>query len=137
MIREYVQLTDIVIDIQQRETGSSLASGLVTELRELADTYGVDGSPYWLLPIFSAVQRGRIISPPVYFERESSDPYSYLFELAMLLNWKFEHPGEYEAIEFPRLGWQIYLCHETYSPTTGAAGSSYEVTPLVAAERTT
>lgn len=129
-----MQLTDIIVDIQQRETGAPLAGELVAELRELADTYGVDENPRWLLPIFSAVQQGHAVSPPIFFEREGSDPHSYLFELAMLLHWRFEHPGEYDAIEFPRLGWRIYLCHETHSATTGVAGSSYEVTRLGASE---
>jgi len=130
-----VQLTDIVVDIQQRETGAQLASDLVTELRELADTYGVEDNPRWLLPIFAAVQQGHAISPPVFFQRESSDPHSYLFELALLLHWNFDHPGEYDAIELPRLGWRIYLCHETHSPVTGVSGSSYEVTRLETQEK--
>lgn len=124
----------MIIDVQQRETGALLDAGLVAELRELADTYDVDANPRWLLPMFAAVQQDRAISPPVFFERESSDSQSYLFEVAMLFHWKFEHPGEYDAIEFPRLGWRIYLCHETHSPTTGVAGSSYEVTRLGASE---
>jgi hypothetical protein len=130
MIGHAVALTDIVIDIQQRETGAALAPELVAELRELAETYGVDDDPRWLLPVFSAVQRGQAISPPVFFERESSDPHSYLLEVGLLLRWKFEHPGEYDAIELPRLGWRIFLGHEAISPTTGRGGSTYEVTPL-------
>ena len=123
-------LSDIVIDLQQRETGDRLAPDLVAELRELADTYGVEENPRWLLPVFSAVQRGQAISPPVFFERESSDPHTYLLELAMLLDWRFEHPGEYDALELPGLGWRVFLSHEAISPTTGRGGSTYEVTPL-------
>ena len=123
-------LTDIVIEIQQRETGAPLANDLVAELRELADTYGVEDDPRWLLPVFTAVQQGHTILEPVFIECESSDPDSYLFELAVLLQWKFEHPGEYDAIEFPRLGWRIYLSREARSLTTGRGGSTYKVTPL-------
>ncbi len=123
-------LTDVVIDIHQRETGEPLAADVVAELRELADTYGVDEDPRWLLPVFTAVQRGQAISPPVFFERESSDPHTYLLELALLLGWKFDHPGEYDAIELPRLGWRIFLGHEAISPTTGRGGSTYQVSPL-------
>ena len=123
-------LTDVVIDIHQRETGEPLAEDLVAELRELADAYGVDDEPRWLLPVFTAVQRGQEITPPVFFERESSDPHSYLLELALLLRWKFDHPGEYDDIEFPRLGWRVYVSHEAISPTTRRGGSSYEVSRL-------
>lgn len=130
MIRGVVTLTDIVIDIQQRETGAPLAADVVAELRELATDYGVEGDPRWLLPVFAAVQHGQAISSPVFFERESSDPHSYLFEIATLLRWRFEHPGEYDAIEFPKLGWRIHLSHEAISPATGRGGSAYQVTPL-------
>jgi hypothetical protein len=47
-----------------------------------------------------------------------------------LLRWKYESEGEYNLIEFPKLGWRIYISNETSSPTTGRGGSEYEVTPL-------
>jgi hypothetical protein len=124
-----MSLTDIIVDIQQRETGAPLTDALIGELRELADTYGVETNPRWLLPIFAAVQHGRAIPSPVFFEFEGSDPHSYLFELALLLGWKFEHPGEYDAIEFPGLGWRIFISHEA-SSADGKSGSKYVVVPL-------
>ena len=123
-------LTDILIDIQQRETGVPLAGDVATELRELADTYSVEDDPRFLLPIFAAVQQDRAISPPVFFEFEGSDPHSYLAEAAELLRWNFESEGEYTQIEFPNLGWRVYISHESRSPVTGRGGSDYEVTPL-------
>jgi hypothetical protein len=38
--------------------------------------------------------------------------------------------GEYESIEFPKLGWRIYISNESHSPTTGRGGSMYQVTAL-------
>jgi hypothetical protein len=125
-------LTDIIVDIQQRETGAPLEEAVVAELREIADTYDVDRSPSWLEPIFTAVQQGRAISPPVFFEFEGSDPHSYLAEAAELLHWQFESEGEYTLIAFPRLGWRIYISHEASSPT-GKSGSKYDVAPITKA----
>lgn len=123
-------LTDIVIDIHQRETGVPLSEALVAELRELAGTYGVDEDPRWLLPIFAAVQQGSEIAQPVFIESDDTDPDSYLFELATMLNWKFDHPGEYDAVEFPRLGRRIYVSREARSPISGQGGSTYKVTAI-------
>jgi hypothetical protein len=61
---------------------------------------------------------------------ENSDPYSYLGEVEALLGWKYEDEGECQLIEFPKLGWRIYISNETHSPTTGRAGSEYQVTAL-------
>lgn len=123
-------LTDILIDIQQRETGAPVAAERVAELRQLAEEFGVEDKPPWLLSMFKAVQQGQVVSPPIFFELEDSDPYSYLAEVAPLLRWKYESEGEYNLIEFPKLGWRIYISNETSSPTTGSGGSEYEVTPL-------
>ncbi len=123
-------LSDLVIAIHQRETGAPLSDAQIHELRELADEYGVDTDPRWLLPLFTAIQRGEAVPTPVFFERAGSDPHSYLFELALTLRWKSEHQGEYDEIELPKLGWRIYLSHEARSPTTGRGGSNYTVTRL-------
>lgn len=123
-------LTDILIDIQQRETGAPVASDVATQLRELAVEFGVEGNPCWLLPIFEAVQQGRVVLPPVFFERENSDPYSFLGEVEALLGWKSEDEGESQQIDFPRLGWRVYISNESHSPITGRGGSQYQVTPL-------
>lgn len=122
-------LTEIAIDIHQRETGTQLTEELAAELRDLAETCGVESNPRWLLPLLSAVQEGHVISPPVFVEFEDSDLHTYLLELGLLLHWKFEHPGEYDAIEFPRLGWRIYVSHEASSPA-GKPGSKYDVARL-------
>jgi len=122
-------LTDILIDIQQRERGAPLAPELILELRELAREFGVEEGPPWLLSMFLAVQHGRAVDPPVFFEFEGSDPYSYLAEVASLLGWKYESEGEYNNIEFPKLGWRIYISNEASSPT-GKSGSKYDVAPL-------
>jgi len=125
-------LTDVLIGIHQRETGAPLSPDMIDELRELAETYNVDTHPGWLLPIFEAVEQGREVSPPIFFEREDSDPYSYLVEVAGLLGWKAEFEGEYEQIDLPVLGWRIYICNEARSPTTGRGGSTYQITRLSA-----
>jgi hypothetical protein len=127
-----VTLTDTLIEIQQREHGAPLAAGVIAELRELALEFGVEDNPRWLLPIFRAVQEGHAVSPPVFFEREGSDPHSYLAEVAALLQWKYESEGEYNLIDFPVLGWRIYISHESRSPITGGGGSEFQVTPLPA-----
>jgi hypothetical protein len=125
-------ITDILIEIQQRETGSPLAADVQKELRDLALEFGVEGNPRWLLPVFEAVQSGRAVSPPVFFERDDSDTHSYLAEVRILLRWKAVNEGEYELIDFPNLGWRVYLGHESASPTNGVSGSEYQVTPLSA-----
>lgn len=122
-------LTDILIDIQQRETGTPLTAECVAELRELAREFHVEDGPPWLLSMFQAVQRGHAVSPPQFFDRENSDPYSYMGEVAELLSWEYENEGEYEIIAFPKLGWRIYISNEASSPT-GQAGSKYDVAPL-------
>ena len=125
-------LTDIIVDIQQRESGASLGEEVITQLREIADTYDVDRNPRWLEPIFNAVQHGRAISPPIFFEFENSDPHSFLAEAAELLHWHFESEGEYTLIAFPRLGWRIYISNEASSPS-GKSGSKYDVAPITSA----
>jgi hypothetical protein len=125
-----VTITDILIDIQQHETGAPLDSDVTTQLRELAVEFGVEDNPGWLLPIFEAVRNSHAILSPVFFEKESSDPSSYLAEVEALLKWKYEDEGEYESIEFPKLGWRIYISNESHSPTTGRGGSTYQVTAL-------
>ncbi len=122
-------LTDILVDIQQRETGLLLPPERIIELRELAAEFGVEDKPPWLLSMFSAIQHGQAISLPVYFYMENSDPYSYIGEIAALLGWKYDNEGEYEVIAFPNLGWRIYISHEALSPA-GKSGSEYAVTPL-------
>ena len=123
-------LTDIVVDIQTRETGKPIASDLIARLRDLADEYGMDENPAWLLPIFDAVQRDRVISPAVFFERSGSDPHSYLYELIQLFHWKGKQPGEYILIEFPKLGLRVYISHEAYDASSKRSGSSYEIARL-------
>jgi hypothetical protein len=76
------------------------------------------------------VEQGREVLSPVFFERENSDAYSYLVEVAELLKWKAEFEGEYEVIEFPGIGWRIYISNESSSPITGRGGSEYRVTRL-------
>jgi hypothetical protein len=125
-------ITDILIDIQQRETGLPLAPDAQKELRDLAVEFGVEDNPRWLLPVFEAVRLGRTVSPPVFFERDNSDTHSYLAEVRVLLRWKAVNEGEYELIDFPNLGWRIYLGHESASPITGKSGSEYQVTSLPA-----
>jgi hypothetical protein len=122
-------LTDILIDIQQRETGAPIPKERVAELRELAAEFAVEDKPPWLLSMFKAVQQGQAVSSPVFFERENSDPYSYMGEAAELLGWKYGNEGEYEVVEFTNLGWRIYISNEASSPT-GKSGSKYVVTPL-------
>ena len=122
-------LTDIIVDLQQRETGAPLDEAVVARLWEIADTYDVDRNPRWLEPIFTAVQQDRAVSPPVFFEFENSDPHSYLAEVADQLHWHFESDGEYTLIAFPRLGWRIYISNEASSPI-GKSGSKYDVAPI-------
>jgi hypothetical protein len=55
MKREDVTITDILIDIQQREAGAPLASDVKAQLHELAVEFGVENNPRWLLPMFEAV----------------------------------------------------------------------------------
>lgn len=123
-------LIDVLLRIQQRETRAPLAASVVSEMHELADTYHIDNDPGWLLPIFEAVEQGREIFPSVFFERENSDAYSFLVEVSELLKWKAEFEGEHELIEFPELGWRIYISNESHSPITGRGGSEYQVTHL-------
>lgn len=125
-------LTDILLDIQQRETGGLVPAECRVELHQLAEEFHVEDRPPWLISMFKAVQQGQAVSPPVFFEFEDSDPYSYLAEVASLLRWKYESEGEYNQIEFPNLGWRIYISNEASSPITGRGGSTYEVMRLPA-----
>jgi hypothetical protein len=122
-------LTDIIVDIQQRETGTPLDDVAVAQLRDLADTYDVDRDPRWLEPIFTAVQQARTISPPIFFEFEGSDRHSFLAEVAELLRWHFESEGEYTLITFPNLGSRIYISNEA-SSLSGKSGSKYDVAQI-------
>src|SRR5262245_4863503 len=106
-------LTDILITIQQREIGTSLADNLIADMHELAETYQIDSDPQWLHPISEAVEQGREVFLPVFFERENSDIYSYLVEMAQLLKWSVAFEGECDLIEFPKLGWRIYISNES------------------------
>ena len=122
-------LTDILVDIQQRETGVPLPPERLTELRELAAEFGVENEPPWLLSMFKAVQHGQAVSSPVFFHSESN-PYSYIGEVADMLGWNYHNEGEYQVIAFPHLGWRIYISHEALSPGEKKSGSEYQVTRL-------
>ena len=124
-------LTEIIVDIQRREAGVAVAPEVERELKELAEEFGVDKEPTWLRSIFEAVQQGRTVSPPVFFEWTGSDPYSYVGEIAALLNWQYDNQGEYEVLDFPATGRRVFIGHEAHSPT-GHGGSSYEITALAA-----
>lgn len=66
--QEDVTLTDILIDIQQREAGASLAPNVVTQ-RELAVEFGVEDNPRWLLPIFKVVPETFLRRPAQFSDR--------------------------------------------------------------------
>jgi hypothetical protein len=123
-------LSDIILDIQRRETDAALSPELEARVRDVADEFGVDANPSWLLPIFEAVQQGRIVTPPTFFPYGSSDPHSFLAEIILVLGWKAHQEGEYDLLEFPRLGRRVDISHEALSPDRTTGGSSYEVTAL-------
>ena len=121
-------LSDLVIDLQARASGTPLPAERAAAVRDLADEYGVDADPGWLLPLLTAAHDGREVPRPVFFDYDDSDRQTYLFELATLLGWKIDSAGEYTEIDLP--GWRLYVSNEAHSPTTGRGGSSYTVTRL-------
>ena len=123
-----MSLSDMLIDIQRRETGADLSMDLRTELEEIADAYSVNRAPHWLLPIFEAVRVGKDTAVEL-FDFAGSDPSTFLYEAALLLKWHHVDTGEDITIEFPNLNRKVYISHEAHAPN-GHGCSSYRVSAL-------